>query len=261
MTSPKAHLAMAAAAHGHLLEALGALGDDEAAGPSLLPGWTRAEVVTHLARNADSHRRMCEAALRGEVADQYEGGRKGRAADIAAGRGRPAAELVADLARSIEWLHETWWAMDDDAWQGTLGYLGGARPAHTSPFRRTFEVEVHHVDLDLGYRPDSWPVLFVEEGIQHAVTSLPGRAGSDPAEMDEGAWVLWAEDLELAWVIDIAPEGVEVLPLGDDQPDGMVRGPAAWILWWLLGREPAAAAKNLSTVGALADLPALFPYR
>lgn len=259
--APKAHLALAAASHAHLLDGLGGMGDEEAAGPSLLPGWSRAEVVTHLARNADSHRRMCEGAMRGEVVTQYEGGLESRAADIAAGRGRPAAELVADLAQSIEWLHETWQAMDDEAWAGTLGFTLGDRPAVQGPWWRSFEVEIHHVDLDLGYSPASWPTTFVEEAVQLSVVRLPLRPGAPLSEMDEGAWVLWADDLELAWVVDLSPDGVEIFPLGDDQPDGMVRGPAAWILWWLMGRQPDVAAQHLSMVGTVPDLPALFPYR
>ncbi|MET0910545.1 MAG: maleylpyruvate isomerase N-terminal domain-containing protein, partial [Ilumatobacteraceae bacterium] len=42
--------------------------------PSLLPGWTRGHVLTHIARNADSFVRLLEAAGRGEVVTQYAGG-------------------------------------------------------------------------------------------------------------------------------------------------------------------------------------------
>lgn len=261
MTAPRGHLAMAAAAHAHLLERLGELTDEAAAGDSLLPGWSRAELVTHLARNADSHRRMCEGAMRGEVAPQYGGGADERADEIAAGKGRPAAELVADLARSVEWLHETWDAMTPDAWDGALGFISGPAPARLGPWRRTFEVEVHHADLDLGYGFGHWPQSFVEEAVQTVVLGLPARAAVPLAEIEDGQWVLWADDLELAWVIDCAPEGVEILPLGDEQPDGMVKGPAAALLWWLLGRTGGPLPGELSAVGAVPDLPHLFPYR
>ena len=42
--------------------------------PSLLPGWTRGHVLTHLARNADSQRHVLEAAVRGAPAERYPGG-------------------------------------------------------------------------------------------------------------------------------------------------------------------------------------------
>lgn len=260
MNVPRAHLAMAAAAHAHLLERLDTLTDEVAAAPSLLPGWSRAELITHIARNADSHRRMCEGAMQGIVERQYADLDQ-RSAEIAAGMDRPAAELVADLARSIEWLHETWDAMTDEGWDGALGFMSGEVPARLGPWRRTFEVEVHHADLDVGYTHEAWPESFVEEGVQMVVLGLPGRVLVAPAEMDDGMWVLWADDLELAWVVDVAPEGVAVLPLGDDQPDGMVRGSAAALLWWLLGRDPTQPPAGLSVVGDVPDLPRLFPYR
>ncbi len=57
-----------------ILLAVGDLTDEQAAAPSRLPGWTRAEVLTHLARNADGGRGIAEAAARGEIGAQYPGG-------------------------------------------------------------------------------------------------------------------------------------------------------------------------------------------
>ena len=70
----------------HLEAMAGGAGADPAL-PSLLPGWTRGHVLTHIARNADSFVRVLEAARRGEVVTQYEGGVDGRNADIEAGAG------------------------------------------------------------------------------------------------------------------------------------------------------------------------------
>src|SRR5437867_2187243 len=72
------------------------LSDEQAAEPSRLPGWTRAEVITHLARNADAMRGMVEAAARGEVGVMYPSA-DARVDGIAAGRGARAAMLRADL--------------------------------------------------------------------------------------------------------------------------------------------------------------------
>ena len=73
-----------AALDDHLDRDVGEPGADPAL-PSLLPEWTRGHVLTHIARNADSFVRVLEAARRGEVVTQYEGGVAGRNADIEAG--------------------------------------------------------------------------------------------------------------------------------------------------------------------------------
>ena len=134
------------------------LTDDDARRPSLLPGWTVGHVLTHLARNADSHVRLLEGAARGEVADQYAGGDAQRAADIEAGAGRPAAELVADVLEAAARLERTWENTPEEVWRIGEGRVSsGVWAVAELPFRRWREVEVHHVDLDLGYGPADWP--------------------------------------------------------------------------------------------------------
>ncbi|HUG00151.1 MAG TPA: maleylpyruvate isomerase family mycothiol-dependent enzyme, partial [Ilumatobacter sp.] len=59
--------------------------------PSRLPGWSIGHVLTHIARNADSHVSMLSGL------SQYPNGPDGRNADIEAGAGRPWHELVADV--------------------------------------------------------------------------------------------------------------------------------------------------------------------
>ena len=46
------------AATDSLIASIGGLTDADARGPSLLPGWTRGHVLTHLARNADGGTRL-----------------------------------------------------------------------------------------------------------------------------------------------------------------------------------------------------------
>lgn len=134
-------------------------GSPDPAAPSRLPGWTVGHVLTHLARNADGLRGMVEAAARGELADQYEGGAIGRTADIEAGAGRSAAELVDDVVTSAERLDTAFAASD---WSGSGRVTTGAvLPVTEFPHRRWREVEIHRVDLGLGYEPEDWPELFV----------------------------------------------------------------------------------------------------
>ncbi|MSW20314.1 MAG: hypothetical protein F2873_05400, partial [Actinobacteria bacterium] len=97
------HVNGCGAAHRRLvghLEALvdsGILNDAVAQQPCRLPGWSVGHLLTHLARNADSHTRVIDGALRGEVTDQYEGGAAGRSAEIDAGAARGAQVLVDDV--------------------------------------------------------------------------------------------------------------------------------------------------------------------
>jgi maleylpyruvate isomerase len=160
-----------------LLAALDGLDDVTARRPSRLPDWTVGHVVTHLARNADSHVRMLEGAMGGEVTDQYEGGLEGRAADIAAGAGRPAAELVADLGRAIDDLDATWLRVPPEVWMIGQGRMGNGEVCACAdmPARRWREVEIHRVDLGLGPEPTDWPEAYVDLELPLALAQLPTR--------------------------------------------------------------------------------------
>ena len=76
--------------------------DNDVRQPSLLPGWTRGHVLTHLARNADGMVNLVQAARTGDGQVMYPGGREGRAADIEAGAGRHLGDLRLDLAEAAE---------------------------------------------------------------------------------------------------------------------------------------------------------------
>ena len=81
------HLDDLRASHTMFRGLVGGLSADGPAEPSLLPGWSRAELVTHLCRNADAMSGMLEGALNGEIVAMYPDGMDKRNADIAAGPG------------------------------------------------------------------------------------------------------------------------------------------------------------------------------
>ena len=226
-------LSHVAGAEAALLARVSGLTDAEAAAPSKLPDWSRAEVLTHLARNADGFRRVAEGAMRGEVAEMYPDGPEGRARDIALGRGRRAGDVVADLAQSIEWLHETWAAMPPDAWSrlGSLTHVRGDATIAETVVRRWLEIEIHQLDLDLGTSAEDWPVAFGETCLPRGVERLPAWA-SDPAD---GRWVIWADDAALAWTVSSVGGAVTLARFdeGDPTPDAIFRGHANQLVLFL----------------------------
>ena len=78
------------------LDALDGLADEELDASSLLPGWTRGHVLTHIARNADGLRTLLLGAAEGVERKQYRS-REARDAAIDAGARRPIKEHLADI--------------------------------------------------------------------------------------------------------------------------------------------------------------------
>ena len=173
--------------------------------PSRLPDWTVGHVLTHLARNADSIVRVLEGSGRGEAVERYVGGLSGRAAGIEAGAHRPAAEQVADV-RSTIWRLEQTWSGDVD-WDGrSLESNGREMPIRQLPHQRRREVEVHRVDLGLGYEPADWPAEYVRLDLRElemrwaarrpmGLTGLPAEALAVPPHQ-RLAWLLGRQDIE-----------------------------------------------------------------
>ena len=128
--------------------------------PSLLPGWTRAHVLAHLARGADAMRNLLIGARSGQDRPAYASV-QAREADIERGAGMAAKELIADLADSSMALRTVATQLPGQAWQVRVRALDSAPfPAAELLTRRLVEVELHHCDLAVGYGPADWPAAF-----------------------------------------------------------------------------------------------------
>jgi maleylpyruvate isomerase len=128
--------------------------------PSLLPGWTRAHVLAHLARSADAMRTLLIGARSGQDRPAYASA-EARAADIERSAAQQAKDLVTDLADSAMALRTVARRLPDQAWPRPLRILGSAPfPAAQLLTRRLVEVELHHCDLAAGYTPAGWPAAF-----------------------------------------------------------------------------------------------------
>lgn len=254
-------LAGAEAAYGRLLATLDSFSDDLAAGPSILPGWTRAMLITHLARNADANRRMAEGAIRGIVVPQYEGGAKQREQEILAGKGKGAREVLDDLLQAQAAVMATWERMPDEAWDRLTGAAAGARPARRGVWARWREIDIHHVDLDLGYRPEDWPDPFLQRTLPSVILSLSSRQAADRA-IPEGSCILEATDQGRSWMLTYGSRGSEAREAGQESAGVVIRGPSFALLVWLLGRRRFDQVRVECIGGGVGipDLPNWYPY-
>ncbi len=196
--APSQDLERVSEAESRLFATVRALDDAAMRAPSLLAGWTVGHLLTHLARNADSHARRTVAAIEGIVVDQYPGGLSERAGEIEAGAGRRAATIVEDVAMSSARMLEGWVDVPDHAWAGiTRDASGLERPLAELPGRRWLEVEVHLVDLGTGSTHRDWSDAFVAARLPQMRAGLTVRLPSGLApptagtldERDELAWL------------------------------------------------------------------------
>ncbi|MCW2803857.1 MAG: maleylpyruvate isomerase [Propionibacteriaceae bacterium] len=129
--------------------------DEDWRAASRLPGWSRAHVASHLARQADALGRLVEGARLGERREMYPDPGQ-RDAEIEDGAGRLGLELQIDLDTSAGRLSAGFDQLDQaDGWDAVVELRGGIQvPARLLPLARLTEVVLHHVDLDIGFTVD-----------------------------------------------------------------------------------------------------------
>lgn len=185
---------------------------------SLLPGWSRGHVLTHLARSGDAMAASIAGTLREERVELYPDGDAGRTRDIEAGAGRPAAEIIADVGESAQRLDRVLGATHDaDAWERIADR---GRSNADMLVSRWCEVEIHRVDAGLA-EPADWPAGFVERLLPETLAGLSARSDR-PLRVEiagEAATTRSAEDL--------------------DGAETVVRGSPVDVLAWLFGRGDA----------------------
>jgi maleylpyruvate isomerase len=216
-----------------LIRTVDALGAEELAAPSLLPGWSRAHVVAHLALNGEAMAGVLDAVRRGEEVAMYASDEQ-RDADIEELAGAEQADLLDRLLAATTRFTEAVEAMDDEAWRGVFARTPGAEPVPVAaiPGKRRWELEIHHADLGAIYARTDWPPDFVAELIE-----------SEAAHDEAGPLTLVAVDLDHTWHVG-SPGGP------------IVSGTGADLGWWLTGR---GTGDGLSSDAG--PLPTLGPWQ
>jgi maleylpyruvate isomerase len=193
--------------------------------PSLLPGWSRGHVLTHIARNADSMVNLLTWARTGVETPQYAPGR--RDADIEAGAPRPIEEQIADLEASAERFATAVAELPAGAWAAEIRYRSGrTAPAATVVWTRLSEVEIHHADLGAGYRWRDWPAAFAARQVRQVVHNTTGREGTPHV-------LLRAPELGRDVALGVPEDGAQP---GSESAAAVI-GSAAAIAAWLTGRS------------------------
>jgi len=166
-----------------LMKEVSRLDDAEIGLPSLLPGWTRAHVVTHLARNADALVNLLTWARTGIEHPMYAS-KADRDADIEEGSRRLAQVIREDLIAASARLDVAAERLTGTDWQANVAHrTGRVFPAGTVPTMRLFEVLVHLVDLDVGVGFDDLRPEHLELVLDYAVYPHLERTEGEPLEL------------------------------------------------------------------------------
>jgi maleylpyruvate isomerase len=210
-----------------LLTAVGKLDNASVTEPSRLPGWSRGHVLAHLARNADALVNVLEGRPMYASADA-------RDSDIERDAPRPLSVQLTDLRDSAARFQEAGARTVD--WSRTVELRNGVTDsASRVPFRRWIEVELHHVDLAIGYELEDLP----EEFTRREIDFLADRFRGHP---DVPAVLIEQDDHRH-------------IPTGRDEAARItVTGSRADLLGWLAGRRDGS---GLTAAGG--PLPALPP--
>jgi maleylpyruvate isomerase len=204
-----------------LVREVDALPDDALREPSALPGWTRAHVVAHVARNAEALTRLATWARTGVETPMYPD-RESRAAEIESSAKAPVETLRAELLSTARDLDAAFAALDETTWRSTVrSALGRPLPAAEVPWMRIREVWLHAVDLDGGAGLADIPAEVVDALLDDASATLSTRDGCPSA-------LLAPTDREQRW------------QLGEPGSAVAVTGPASAVMGWLIGRTDGA---------------------
>jgi maleylpyruvate isomerase len=170
-------LAWAGDGAAHLRGLMTRMGDDAFAAPSALPGWSRAHVLTHIARNADAMINLLKWAATGTETPAYAS-TEARNEAIEAGATRSPAEIRDDVVASSDRLAAVVRKLPKEAWSKHITNVQGREiPATDVPWMRAREMWIHAVDLDVGASFSDLPPPMLTELLADVAAAMGTREG------------------------------------------------------------------------------------
>ncbi|MGD9525807.1 maleylpyruvate isomerase family mycothiol-dependent enzyme [Pseudonocardia sp.] len=229
-------LAWMHAGQAHVEAVVDGLDDDALRAPSALPGWTRAHVVGHLARNAEALGRLAAWARTGVETPMYADAEE-RDRGIEESAARPIAWLRAELVSTAADLAAALAELSDTEWTASVRSAQGRTiPAAEVPWMRTREVWLHAHDIDASLGTDHETPLRLPDGMAEVllddITAVMSAREGCPSMLlrsPDGRW-----------------------RLGRGEPVAVLDGPAGALAGWLTGRSTGGdvASSNGSVPGA-----------
>ncbi|GAA0514014.1 MULTISPECIES: maleylpyruvate isomerase family mycothiol-dependent enzyme [Streptomyces] len=205
---------------------------------SLLPGWTRAHVIAHVAYNARALGRLVAWAQSNIECPMYESAdARNREIDLGATLSGPELlQLSADEAGQLD---KAWRNLPKDRWEYHVKNAQGVSiSVAETVWMRSRELWLHALDLDNGARADDIPDSALHRILQDVLT-------------------VWASRDGIAVRARVSDSGVEVQPLGVQRNDlgaTNVAGTLPDLVMWAAGRrrhgvvEVGSAGREISAV-------------
>lgn len=206
---------------------------------------------------------MTADALRGLATTTYPGGTSERDASLAAFDRATVDEARQRFVAASAALGHAWRELDDRQWATVISdrRIGPMALGRLVALRLT-ELEVHHVDLDLGYRVADWPPGFPRTCLPLHVAWLGSRhrTGAVGTGHPDRRWLLEPTDDSVRWLVTVRAREVLCQPATpSSDADVTVTGTSAGLLAFLLGRRPEPPLDIRGNHGVADSFKQVFP--
>lgn len=167
------------------------LADHEMTAPSLCEGWTRADVIAHVASSGRALVKLIDRATSGEKRPLYASS-EARSQEIAALAALPREELIGELRESARNFAEQAQRLSGELVATEVQVSGKPVPATSIVALRIAELVVHHHDLDTAWTIEEADPDSLLNALEAVVRSLraKGAPGMTLVTEERDEWVI-----------------------------------------------------------------------
>lgn len=167
------------------------LSDDEMTAASLCDGWTRADVIAHIASNGRALVKLINWAVTGQEQQLYASP-EARAQEISGLAALPRLELLGRVSESAQYFADQAQRLTGDLAIEEVDLHGKQIPATSIVALRIAEVVVHHHDLDTAWTIEEADPDSVLNALEAAVRTIQakGAPGLTLVTEERDEWVI-----------------------------------------------------------------------